>query len=67
MFSITSLAVVVVAVLVLGFIAWIIDGAPMIDASFKGFIKWILLALAGLILIVWLLGLVGYGPGIVIK
>lgn len=67
MITLSSVAVVVVSVLILGFIAWIIESAPMIDPSFKAFIKWVLLAIAAVILIVWLLGLVGYGSGITVR
>lgn len=66
MITLSGVAVVVVSVLILGFVAWIIESAPMIDTSFKDFIKWVLLAIAATILIVWLLGLVGVGTGIVI-
>lgn len=66
MITLSSVAAVVVSVLILGFIAWIVESAPMIDASFKAFIKWVLLAIAAVIIIVWLLGLVGYGSGITI-
>lgn len=67
MITLSSVVAVVVAILVLGFLAWIIESAPMIDGSFKAFIKWVLLAIAAIILVVWLLGLVGFGTGITIR
>ncbi len=67
MITLSSVVVVVVVVFVLGFLAFIVESAPMIDASFKAFIKWVLLAVAALVLIVWVLSLVGVGTGIVIR
>lgn len=49
----------VIELIILGFAAWLVESAPFIDASFKGFIKWILMALAAVLVVVFLLGLVG--------
>lgn len=67
MITLSSVLVVIVAVFVLGFLAFIVESAPMIDPSFKAFIKWVLLAVAAIILVVWVLGLIGVGTGITIR
>lgn len=67
MLTLWGVIIIVALILGLGFLAWIVESAPFIDSSFKALTKWVLLVIAGLILIVWLLSIVGYGPGIGIK
>lgn len=59
-----SILTLLVALVVLGFFAWLAITAPFLEATFKEFIKWVLIALAGVLVIVYLLSLIGQGPAI---
>lgn len=59
-----EILVFVAVIFFLGFLAWAVEGAPMVSASFKPFITWILIVLAGFITILFILGMIGYGPGL---
>jgi hypothetical protein len=59
----SSLLGVVIVLAVLGIIAWLVNRAPMIDASFKQFITFSLLVIGVVVVVVFLLSLVG-GAGI---
>ncbi len=56
--------VLIIMIVAIAFLAWVIDSAPFISASFKPFIKWILMVIVGALVLLWLLSMVGYGPGI---
>lgn len=42
---------IIIQLIVLGVIAWLVSIAPFIEARFKSFITWVLIALAVVILI----------------
>ncbi len=47
----------IIYVLILGFIAWLVSIAPMINPTFKAFINFLLIAAAGILVIVFLIGI----------
>lgn len=51
--------ILVVELIVLGFAAWLVETAPFLDATFKQFIKWVLIVVAAVLVVVFLLGLFG--------
>ncbi len=56
----TSLLGVIIVVLVLGFIAWLVSKAPSIDPTIKQIAVFLIIAIAAIIVIYFLLGLVGH-------
>lgn len=51
----------IVWLLILGFVAWLVSIAPIIDATFKNFIKWILVVIGAVMVLMFLLGIVDDG------
>ena len=57
-----TLLLVLFLLLAIGFVMWVINKAPFIDASVKPFISWAALAICGFVLLWLLYGLVsGHG------
>lgn len=52
---------ILIEIAILGFIAWVVNRAPIIEQPFKSFIVYGLLVIAAVILIGFLLGITGPG------
>lgn len=55
----------IIEVLILGFVAWLIEIAPFFDPLFKSVAKWILIAVAVILVIVFLVG-VSHGTSVLL-
>lgn len=49
----------VIELIVLGVASWLVTSAPFIDEPFKGFVKWVIIAVAVILVVVFLFGLFG--------
>lgn len=62
----TSFIALIIVLVVLGFASWAVGTAPVLDATFKAIIKWLILVLGGLAILLFVLALFGVGPGLTI-
>ncbi len=62
----SSILLLLAILFVLGVAAFVLMKATFIDEEFKGFIKWVLLAIGAVVVVVWVLSLAGVGPGLVL-
>lgn len=57
-----TLIALVVWLLILGFIAWVVNQSPITDPTFKQFIVWALIVIGAILLISFVVHSVGIAP-----
>ncbi len=62
-----SIAALLVILAVCGIASYLLSIATFIDEPFKGFIKWVLIAVAVVAVAFFAFGLIGVGPGLTFK
>lgn len=67
MITASSIVALLVILAIIGVAAWLLSIAPFIAEPFKGFINWILIVVAVIVVVVFALGLLGVGTGITLK
>lgn len=55
---------ILLLLVILGILAFVFSRATFIDAEFKELIKWVLIVIGAVAIVIWILSLVGVGPGL---
>lgn len=67
MLTATSVIALLVYLGILGAAAFLVDVAPFLNPTFKSFINWVLVVVGVIVVAVFVLGLLGMGPGLTFK
>lgn len=67
MITASSIVALIVILVIIGAASWLLSIATFINEPMKGFIQWVFIAIAIVVLIVFALGLLGVGTGIALR